>query len=80
MNLVEYTEFLIKSICKNPDMVSVSSFELEEGYMLEIIVHESDKGIVIGRNGNTIKALRTLIKAKSYIENISNVKINIDSF
>lgn len=80
MNLVEYTEFLVKNICKNPDMVKVSAFELEEDLMLEIIVHADDKGAVIGRNGNTIAALRTLIKAKSYLENSPKVKINVDSF
>lgn len=80
MNLVEYTEFLIKSIVKNPDMVKVEGFELEESYMLEVIVHEDDKGLVIGRGGSTISALRTLIKVKSYQEDIKNVKINVDAF
>lgn len=80
MDIVEYTEFLVKSICRNPDMVSVSLFELEESNMLEVIVHSDDKGLVLGRNGGTIKALRTLIKTKSYIEKIPNIKINVDSF
>ncbi len=80
MNLVEYTEFLVKSICKQPEMVKVELFELEEGDMLEIIVHEEDKGAVIGRKGNTITALRTLIQAKNYLEGKQKIKINVDSF
>ncbi len=81
MNMVEYTEFLVKSICKNPDMVKVSSFETEDkGLMLEIIVHEDDKAAVIGRSGHTVSALRTLIQAKNYIDGKPKVKLNIDSF
>ncbi len=81
MNVVEYTEFLVKSICKEPDMVKVTSFETDdEGVMLEIIVHDTDKGAVIGRGGATINALRTLIQAKNYIDGTPRVKINVDSF
>ncbi len=81
MNVTEYTEFLVKSICKNPDMVKVSFFESEEdGIMLEIIVHEDDKGAVIGKGGATIGALRTLIQAKNYIDGNARVRINVDSF
>jgi predicted RNA-binding protein YlqC (UPF0109 family) len=80
MNIVEYTEFLVKSIVVNPDMVKVESFEADGGLILEVIVHDDDKGIVIGRNGNNIRAIRTLINAKSYQEKISKVRINVDSF
>ncbi len=81
MNLVEYTEFLVKNICSKPDMVKVSMFELDDNVtMLEVIVHDDDKGTVIGRKGSMINALRTIIRTKSYVDNIKNVKINIDSF
>ncbi len=80
MNVVEYTEFLVKSICNNKDMVKVELFDLEDGAMLEIIVHEDDKGAVIGRSGSTISAIRTLIQAKNYVDGKPKVKINVDSF
>ncbi len=80
MNVVEYTEFLVKSICSKPDMIKVELFEMEDGSMLEIIVHEEDKGAVIGRGGSTINAIRTLIQAKNYIDGNPKVKINVDSF
>ena len=52
MELKEFTEYLVKSIAKEPDMVSVQEFGGEEdSVILEIIVHESDMGAVIGRNG-----------------------------
>ena len=81
MNLVEFTEFLVKSIVIDSDMVKVERFDTEdEGTMLEIIVKESDMGALIGRKGNTASALRTLIQAKAYMLNEPRVKINIDSF
>ncbi len=81
MNLKEFTEYLVKSIVKEPDMVSVQQFGGEEdATILEIIVHESDMGTVIGRNGKNAKAIRTLVQAHAYILGIKNVKINIDSF
>jgi len=81
MNLKEFTEYLVKSIAKVPDMVSVQQFGGEEdSTILEIIVHEDDMGAVIGRNGKMASALRTLIQAKAYILGLNKVKINIDSF
>ena len=81
MNIVEFTEYLVKSLVKDPDMVKVEKFETEdEGVILEIIVSDSDKGMLIGKNGNTISAVRTLIQAKCYIDNQPRVKINVDSF
>lgn len=81
MNIVEYTELIIKSICKEPELVKVESFESDdEALILEIIVHNSDMGNVIGKNGKMINAIRTLINAHSYINKGKKIKINIDSF
>ena len=81
MNIVEYTEFLVKSITKEPDLVKVQSFESdEESQIIEIIVHNSDMGSVIGKNGQMANSLRTLIQAYAYLKNLKKVKINIDSF
>ena len=81
MNLKEFTEYLVKSIVKEPDMVSVQQFGGEEdATILEIIVHESDMGTVIGRNGKVANAIRVLVRAHAYILGLKNIKINIDSF
>ena len=81
MNIVEYAEFLVKSIAKEPDLVKVQIFESDENtQILEIIVHESDMGTVIGKSGNTASALRTLIQAYAYLKGLKKIKINIDSF
>ena len=81
MNLVDFTEYLVKSIVSEPDMVKVSSFLGDEDVtMIEIIVHESDMGAVIGKNGKMASSIRTLVQAHAYINGNKKVKINIDSF
>ncbi len=81
MNLKEFTEYIVKNIAKEPDMVSVQQFGGEDdSTILEIIVHEDDMGTVIGRNGKMASAIRTLVQAHAYILGLNKVKINIDSF
>lgn len=79
--LIEYTEFLVKSLAKEPDMVSVQEFSSDDdGIMLEIIVHEDDMGAIIGKSGKMANAIRTMIQAYAYTHNLNKIKINIDSF
>ena len=81
MSIIEYTEFLVKSIVKNPDMVKVQLFKSdEESPIVEIIVHDEDKGAVIGKSGKNASAIRTLVQAYAYLNKMPKVKINIDSF
>ena len=80
MNLVEFTEFLITKLTKEPDMVKVKQFENEEGIILEVLVSESDMGRVIGKQGKIAKSIKTLVQAKAYNDGISKVRVNINSF
>ncbi len=81
MELKEFAEYLVKSIAKEPDMVKVSQFGGEdESTILEVIVHEDDKGTVVGRNGKMVSSIRTLVQAKAYLLGLGKIKINIDSF
>ena len=81
MDIIEFTETLVKSLCKQPELVKVEAFDSdEEALILEIIVHNSDMGSVIGRNGKIISAIRTLANAHSYLNDKKKIKINIDSF
>ena len=81
MDVTEFTTYLVKNIVKNPDMVKVSSFlSDDEDTIIEIIVSKEDMGAVIGRQGKIAYALRTIIKAQAYLNNIKRLKINIDAF
>mgnify|MGYP003303827073 CR=1 FL=1 len=79
--MVELTEFLVKSVVKNPDMVSVKQFEdSEEIITIQVLVDDEDMGRVIGRGGTIAKAIRTIVKASAYMNNEPKIKIDIDSF
>lgn len=81
MNVVEFAEYLVKGIVKEPDLVKVSEFQADEDVtILEILVPESDMGRVIGKNGKMSISIKTLIQAFAAINNMPKVKINIDSF
>lgn len=81
MNITDFTTYLISGIVKNSDMIKVSVFEGDEDTtILEILVSNEDMGAVIGRQGKNAKALRTIINAHAYLNNIKKIKINIDSF
>ena len=81
MSITEYTEFLVKSIVKNPEMVKVQLFEGEEKEpIIEIIVHSDDIGAVIGKSGKMAASIRTLVQAYAFLNNLPKAKINIDSF
>ncbi len=80
MKIQEYAEVLVKSICKEPDLVKVSEYESEEGIILDILVLESDMGAVIGKDGRNAKAIRTMLNLFAYIHELGHIKVNIDSF
>ena len=56
-------EHLVKGIVDNPDDVDVELVTGRRGRTLEVRVHPDDLGKVIGRNGRTAKALRTVMAA-----------------
>ncbi len=63
--LADALEHLVRGIVDQPDDVRVASRSLRRGELLEVRVHPRDLGRVIGRNGRTARALRTVIGALS---------------
>ncbi len=81
MDIVKYTLFLVKSIAKEADMVSVKEIGNDEEIIhLEVLVKDSDMGAIIGKAGKTASALRTMVQAYSYLHDKKKVKLNIESF
>ncbi len=81
MELTSFTEFLVKSLVKDPDMVAVKELETEDDVIvIEVLVGEDDMGAVIGKSGKIANAIRTLVQASAYINGGKKVRINIDSF
>ncbi|NYI08402.1 RNA-binding protein [Allostreptomyces psammosilenae] len=61
--LEEALDHLVKGIVEHPDDVQVSARDLRRGRVLEVRVHPDDLGKVIGRQGRTARALRTVVGA-----------------
>ena len=54
--------YMAKNLVDNPDAVTVTEVENEDGKVLELRVAEGDMGKVIGRQGRIAKEIRTIIK------------------
>jgi len=63
--LADALEHLVRGIVMHPDDVTVREKQLRRGPLLEVWVNPEDLGKVIGRNGRTATALRTVIGAIS---------------
>ena len=55
--------YIAKGLVDRPDEVQVESFEEDGALVLELTVAEDDTGKVIGRNGRTVQAIRTVMRA-----------------
>ena len=58
-------EFIAKALVDHPEEVQVSEVEGEQTTVLELKVAQNDLGKVIGKQGRTARALRTILSAAS---------------
>ncbi len=56
-------EYIVKALVDNPDKVSITEVAGEKSIIYELRVGEGDLGKVIGKEGRTAKAIRTIITA-----------------
>ena len=59
----ELVETIVKALVDNSDQVQVRAIEGEQVTVFELRVHPRDLGKVIGRQGRTARAIRTIITA-----------------
>lgn len=72
-----FLEHVVKSLVDNPDAVKINRTVDEMGVLLSLDVDPNDMGKVIGRSGNTAKAIRTLLRVVGMKNNARvNLKIN----
>ena len=65
MQQKELVEFIARSLVDEPEKVEVHETESEQGTVLELGVSKEDLGKIIGRQGRTARAIRTLLGAVS---------------
>jgi hypothetical protein len=63
MSVRDLLETLAASVVEDPEAVKVVEAEEDGAIVLELSVAEDDYGRVIGRDGRTAQALRTVVKA-----------------
>ena len=81
MNLVALTKFLVESIVKDPDAITLKMFSEDENeIIIQVLVKDEDMGAVIGKSGTIANAIRTIVQASAYVNHLPKVKINIDSY
>jgi len=61
-SLKDLVEFIAKSLVDDPAQVHVSEIEGETSVILELRVGPDDMGRVIGKQGRTANAMRTLVR------------------
>jgi len=65
MGMKDYIEHIVRALVENPDSVSVTEVDGERTTVYELRVGQGDLGKVIGKQGQTAKAIRTLLTAAS---------------
>ena len=73
----EFLEYVVKALVDNPGDVKVERSVDEMGVLITLTVGKDDMGKIIGRQGNTAKAIRTLLRVIGMKNNARvNLKIN----
>jgi len=74
---LQFLEYVVKSLVDNPDAIKIERTVDEMGVLLTLTVHSEDMGKIIGRQGNTAKAIRILLRVVGMKNNARvNLKIN----
>ena len=69
-------EYLVKNIVAQPEAVKIEATETPEGFVnLKLSVAPEDMGMVIGKGGRIIRALRNLVRVKAIKE---NKRVNVE--
>jgi uncharacterized protein len=63
--LKELIEYIAKALVDSPEQVKVSEIQGEKTSVIELSVAKDDLGKVIGKQGRTARAMRTILSAAS---------------
>ena len=63
---VELVERMVRAVAWNPDEVKVTEGWSENTLIIELSTAKEDQGRVIGKYGDTVRAMRTLLQAAAH--------------
>jgi len=58
----KFLEFVLSNLLEHPTEIKIEEIHDELGILFEVTVHEEDMGKVIGKGGQTIQSLRTILR------------------
>jgi len=70
----ELLEYILKTLADHPEDVKVEKKVDEMGVLLNVKMNPSDMGIIIGKKGSTVRAIRTILRAVGLK---SNARVNL---
>lgn len=73
----EFLEYVVKALVDNPDAVKTDRKVDEMGVLITLKVDPADMGKIIGRSGQTAKAIRSLLRVVG-IKNNARVNLKIE--
>jgi hypothetical protein len=73
----EYLEYVVKGLVDHPQDVKITRAVDEMGVLLTLDLNPEDMGKVIGKRGNTAKAIRTLLRVVG-MKNHARVTLKIN--
>jgi predicted RNA-binding protein YlqC (UPF0109 family) len=73
----DFLEFVVKSIVNHPDDVKITRTVDEMGVLLNLKVNPEDMGQIIGRQGSTARAIRTILRVIG-VKNNARINLKIE--
>ena len=74
-DLIELTSFIVNALVRETDAVSVTLDERRGEPVIAIGVSEGDRGAIIGRQGRTIRAIETVVRAAAGPEGAPGIEV-----
>lgn len=73
----QFLEYVVKALADHPEDVKITRTVDEMGVLLVLSVHKDDMGKIIGRSGQTAKAIRTVLRVVG-MKNDARVNLKIE--
>ena len=73
----QFLEYVVKALADHPEDVKITRTVDEMGVLLTLSVHKDDMGKIIGRSGQTAKAIRTVLRVVG-MKNDARVNLKIE--
>ena len=67
---VEFVRYVLQQICSDTNSIEINATNDDRGTLITVRVNADDMGRLIGKDGQTISALRTLISILSARESV----------